>query len=181
MYSNLYILTAESQRGDATSLLEIIKKFEPLIKKYSRKLNYDGSDTDLIISLIETVQSIPISEKVSLKREECLVSYIANSLKYKYIKLSKKYSNLYVNELELKEELLSGENSLDMETHIMLNTSWNKLPLSQKTVLNEIYIKGYTVSEVAKKLHISRQAVNKTKNKGLNNLKKHLQESQLLT
>jgi RNA polymerase sigma factor (sigma-70 family) len=181
MDNNLYILTNASQCGNTNSLLEIIEKFEPLIKKYSRKLNYDGADTDLIINLIETIRSIPIHERTSLKKEECLVSYIANSLKYKYIRLSKKYSSLYGRDLELKEELLGEEISFDIETHIMLDTFLDKLPLAQKTILNEIYIKGYTVSEVAEKSHISRQAVNKTKNRALENLKKHLQESHFLT
>lgn len=180
MDNSLYILINASQCGDTTSLLEIIEKFQPLIKKYSRKLNYDGAETDLIISLIETIQSIPIFKRASLKKEECLVSYIANSLKYKYIKLSKKYSNLYAMELELKEDLLGEEDSSDIETHIMLNTFLDKLPLAQKTVLDAIYIKGYTVSEVAKKSHTSRQSVNKTKNRGLENLRKYLEKNYLL-
>lgn len=176
MNNNLYVLTSASQCGNSTALLEIIEKFRPLIRKYSRKLNYDGADTDLIITLIETIQSIPILERASLEKEECLVSYISNSLKHRYIRLSKKYGSLYNNELELKEELLGEEDSFDLETHIMLNSLLDKLPLSQKVILQEIYLNGYTVSEVAVKSHISRQAVNKTKNKGLKNLKKHLQE-----
>lgn len=120
------------------------------------------------------------SLKTFLKKRS-MFSYIANSLKYKYIKLSKKYTNLYLNELEFKEKILNETNSFDIETHIMLNTFWDKLPSSQKKVLNELYINGYTVSEVAKKLHISRQAVNKTKNKGLNSLRKYLQGHYYLT
>ncbi|WP_274542125.1 hypothetical protein [Clostridium tetani] len=40
--NNLYCLVKHSQSKDDKAILRILDKFSPLIKKYSRKLNYDG-------------------------------------------------------------------------------------------------------------------------------------------
>ncbi len=44
----------------------------------------------------------------------------------------------------------------------------------QRTILEERYIKNYSDIEIANKLNISRQAVNKTKNKALENLRTYM-------
>jgi RNA polymerase sigma factor (sigma-70 family) len=56
----------------------------------------------------------------------------------------------------------------------MINKALEQLPEKQRNILKQIYIYGYNESEIARKLHISRQAVNKTKKKALENLKYYL-------
>lgn len=60
--SSLYNLIFKYQLGDKNAFLEIHEKFMPLIKKYSRKLNYDGSYSDMIITLLEIIKKIPINK-----------------------------------------------------------------------------------------------------------------------
>jgi hypothetical protein len=53
-------LVIKAQRNDEGSMIELIKKFNPIVKKYSKLLNYDGSETDLIITFIKAVKTIQI-------------------------------------------------------------------------------------------------------------------------
>src|SRR3712207_7879323 len=74
-------------------MLHLIAKFRPLINKYARKLNYDGADSDLIISFICIIKAIPIKTNPNLKETKQIVGYISNSIRYKYIELSKNHSD----------------------------------------------------------------------------------------
>lgn len=58
MENNLNKLISEAQRGNKDSYIILINQFNPIIKKYSRKLGYDRADTDLIIWLIKTINKI---------------------------------------------------------------------------------------------------------------------------
>ncbi|SHH41981.1 sigma-70 family RNA polymerase sigma factor [Tepidibacter thalassicus] len=177
MQKKLYEIIAEAQNGNKESMMLIINKFNLLIKKYSKKLNYDGAYSDLIINLIEIIKNIPIYENKNIKREECIIKYISSSLKYKYIKLSKKYKNIYVSEIELNEKITVSKNQTEntIEIKFLLNEFLDKLSNRQRYILQKIYIYGYTESEIAKKLQISRQAVNKTKKKALKKLQNSIQ------
>jgi hypothetical protein len=53
-------LIKKAQVNDEGAMMELIKKFSPIVKKYSRMLNYDGSDTDLIITFIKAVKTIQV-------------------------------------------------------------------------------------------------------------------------
>lgn len=174
MKNSLYELVRESYLGNKEVTMILINKFNPLIKKYSRKLNYDGADTDLTIHLIEVLKAMPI-ENTNMKKDKYLLGYIGKSLRHKYIKLSKKYCSTYANELELNEEILEISDNMNMESYIIVKNLLNKLPSLQERVLKDLFMKGYKVSEVAENLNVSRQAVNKTKNRALKNLKKYFQ------
>ncbi|MCQ1528835.1 hypothetical protein [Lutispora saccharofermentans] len=58
MENNLYKLIVEAQKGNKDSCITLIDQFNPIVKKYSKKLGYDGADTDLIIWLIKTINKI---------------------------------------------------------------------------------------------------------------------------
>lgn len=176
MINSLYELIKKAQLGNKDCTMEIINTFTPTIKKYCRKLNYDGCDTDLIIHLIETINKIPIKRK-NMNLDSCLFGYIHKSLKHKYINLSKKYCNLYKNELELNEDILVINDAMNIENTVVMKLLLNKLTELQKSIVYKIFIKGHSVTEIAKELNISRQAVNKTKIRALNTLKKHLDSS----
>lgn len=178
MNNKLYELVDKAKQGDKECILLIIEKFRPLVNKYSRYLNYDGADSDLIINLIEIVKNIPIFKNEDMKKEECIVGYISNSLRYKYIKLSKKHSHIYNIETELTEGTMYGElnNSVEsnVENRIVINNALDKLSKKQKYIIQKIFEYGYKDSEIARELNISRQAVYKTKKKVLEKLKKEL-------
>lgn len=166
----LYKLVEWSQDGNKECLLEIVCKFKPLIRKYSRKLNYDGSDSDLTICLLETIYNIPIN-KVEMQRDECIIGYINVSIKHKYINLSKRYTSIANSETELNTDILDEECSDISEDSICINNLVDNLPKLQQEIIKQIYFKGFSEKDLATKLNISRQAVNRVKNRALKNLK----------
>lgn len=173
MNNSLYDLILKCQYGNKDSLMYLIEKFKPLIRKYAKKLNYDGSDSDLIITLIYIIKSMPIKTNITLKKDKCIIGYISNSIRYKYIALSKKYHST-IPDLELKEEIIATENINNIEDVLLINTYLDKLSDLQKYVLKQIYFKDISERSIAKNLNISRQAVNKTKIRALKNLKRYL-------
>lgn len=88
----IYNLLIKAQQGNQEAMLELINRFQPLLKKYARKLRYDDA------------------------YEDCQLFYI---------ELIKKMD----------------------------------------------YVKGYSVAEIARVCHKSRQAVNQLKKRALNKLK----------
>lgn len=172
--NELYIVVKNCQNKNKDSILKMIERFNPLIKKYSRKLNYDGADTDLIISLIETINSLPLSKSNIIKEDKYIVGYISSSIKNKYIYLSKKYSKIYEKETKLNLDISNDETSRSMEEFILIEMLLDKLPTLQRNIIIQKFIKGYTDAEIANQLNISRQAVNRAKNRGLKNLKEYL-------
>lgn len=51
-------LIIQFKEGDNKSLLSLISKFNPLLKKYSYKLYYDDAYNDLIVDFIEVICNI---------------------------------------------------------------------------------------------------------------------------
>ena len=52
-----YFELAKDKNKD--SLMEIINKFRPLIKKQAYALNYEDAENDLIVDMIELIYNIP--------------------------------------------------------------------------------------------------------------------------
>lgn len=170
----VYNLLKDSKSGNKDSVLLIIEKFNPLLNKYCKKLNYDGAKTDLIICLLEVIQNIPIDTNADLQNDNCIVGYINYSIIHKYINLSKKNTMIINNEIELITNIV-GENSYStIDDTLCINELLDKLTEVQKKIIISIYINNISESDLARQMHISRQAINRSKNRALNNLKKYL-------
>jgi len=58
MENRLKDLFQKAQEGNKDALLMLIEQFMPLINKYKRKLDCDGSETDLLIKFIEILTAL---------------------------------------------------------------------------------------------------------------------------
>jgi len=152
--------------GNKDALMELIEKFKPIIRKYSRKLRYDTAESDLVIELIKIIKIIPI-DRESLNNDNEFVSYIAAAIRYEYYKLRKQNS---YQEIPLNDFIVIDCRQIDHDLRICINQLVDKLPSKEKFIINSIFFYGYSEAELAKKLDISRQAVNKTKNNALRKL-----------
>lgn len=176
--SELYKIVNDCKNKNKDSILIMVEKFTLLIKKYSKRLGYDGADTDLIITLIETINALPIFGKNVVKEDKYIVGYITTSIKHKYIYLSKKYSKAYEKEVELNLDITStGESNIMEEERVLVRVLLDKLPELQRNIIIKKFIKDCTEVEIANELNISRQAVNRAKNRALKNLKKYLEKN----
>ena len=77
-------LISEAKDGNKNSMLEILNKFKPLIKKYSYKMNYEDAENDLILSMIQLIYDMPY-----LNNDGHAVNYINQSIYNAYIKYIK--------------------------------------------------------------------------------------------
>lgn len=159
----------KAKSGDKESLMELIEKFKPIIRKYSRKLKYDTAESDLVIDLIKIINVIPTNRE-SLNNDNEFVSYIAAAIRYEYYKLKKQCLSTLYNEIPLNDFIVIDCSQIDHDLKIGINQLVDKLPDKEKFIICSIFFYGYSEAELAEKLGISRQAINKTKNNALRRL-----------
>ncbi|SHK61564.1 RNA polymerase sigma factor [Tepidibacter formicigenes] len=173
MKKSFFEIIEKAKDGDKEAFIEIINKFEPTLKKFSRELNYELAETDLIIALIEIVKGIK-SSNFKTKNDGVVVNYIYNSMKNRKVDLFRKYVKGVKEEMEINLDVIENEANYQIEDGVFVKDLLNMLTDIQKIVIVEKFIKGYSDAEIATKLHISRQAVNKAKNKAIKRLKEYL-------
>ncbi|MCD2345617.1 sigma-70 family RNA polymerase sigma factor [Clostridium guangxiense] len=174
MSDGFYRVVNDAQSNDKQAIMLIINKFKPLIKKYSYLLKYDDASSDLTISLIEIIKKIPVCTNANLKSDKFLVGYIASAIKNRYIYLSKKYYRVYLNETSLNLNNIKSSENIDLDDKIFVWELLDKLSKTQREVLILKFIKDYSDKDISKTLKISRQSVNRTKNRGLDNMRRYI-------
>lgn len=150
---------------------EIIDRFRLTIKKFSRELNYEEAETDLIICLIELIQG---SKLDTIENEGMIVNYIYNTLRNKKIDLFKKHIKGKATNIELNLDILVDNLNTSMEDAIFIEEALKQLNERQRYIIVSRFIDGYSYNEIAQKLGISRQAINKAKNKAIEIMRKKL-------
>lgn len=145
------------------AMQEIIERFQPIIQKTARRLNYDGSESDLIINLIEKLYSLG-KDKVLQLDEGQAVNYIASIVRNKGIDINRKRSKT-IEEVALIEthEITEDEFFINCTIADLLQL----LNERQEKVIILKYFYGYSDVEIGKLFGISRQAVNKIHRKSI--------------
>lgn len=170
----LYYLLQRVQKGDSSAVMDIYLKFNPIIKKLSKKLSYEEAETDLIIAFLETLKEIKI-DKFHIKSDGAIVNYIYIFLRNKSVNLFKKNILKRTQTTELDLDILIDPVSIDLDSNIFIANLLKELPVLQRQVLKRKFIQDFSDKEIAPLLGISRQAVNRVKNRGLMNLRKILE------
>ena len=172
-------LVKSAQSGDKNAMLKLISQFKPLLKKYSYFLNTDDAIQDLTAFFIELLYKIPLS-LLQDENEGKLITYIEKSVKRQYIYLSKKRNR---SDREVIFSDLSEKQNYIVECELSDNTTYNEeiLDLLKRTlgskeylIIYELFFTRRSVTELSELLGISRQAVNQTKKRALQRLKKEL-------
>lgn len=171
---SIYILISECQNQNKESIMQLIIKFKPLIQKYSQKLNYDGADTDIIIFILEMIPNIPIGKNYKIKSDVCIVNYICNSIRHEFIYLSKKNNKIVSMETKLNTDILISSNDELTENNVFISCLLDNLTEIQRQIITKIFIEDISENTISKQYSISRQAVNRTKNRALKVLKNQL-------
>lgn len=144
--------------------------FYQLLVHYGRKI--DGEDTvqELTIFLMELLFDIK-TERFYLDDSNSLQRYIAVCIRNKYIALSNQRQEINNYFEELYDWLSTNDGNLDDK--IMLRAAISLLSKQQRSVILLKYFYNYTDVEIAAYLHITRQAVNRLKNRALSTMKKY--------
>lgn len=169
MENNNFAKLINKAKEDKDSLMQLINKMQPLIKSYIRKLFFmepEDAEQELTLAIIEAVRGIP-----SCDTDGQCMSYIRNAVRFKFAHLCKK--NIRKESIETPfEKILDDELSfIEIYDDIEIQYDIEKLTISKKQQkILRFLLLGNSDREIADKMGISRQYVNRIKKKILNEL-----------
>jgi len=167
---SLFSIFKTAQMCDEEATLILYNKFLPKIKKCSRNLNYETAETDITIRFLEFIKNTNF-DALNSKCDGAVVNYT-----------NKFFNNTFVNLLNSRNThmpliYLNDENTFMKDVPYYddqsnLNTDcFSYLTELQRKIIVYRYVYGYSVQEIAQKMKVSRQAVNKAKNRGIKIIK----------
>lgn len=168
-----------ARNGDDEAMLAIIEKFENLINKYVRMMNYDEDcRSELVLKLILMVKNEIDIDKLRNDDDGVLVNYISYAIRNHYIVISKANCHIRDNETICDQDnfvdLLGDkpQEAEEIEDWALMQTMRSVLTEREFLCVRLTVFGGWTSEMVANKLGISKQAVNQCKLRGYNKLKK---------
>ena len=87
MNYTLFDLFLNAYNGNSFAQLQIVQRFQPLLKKYAALLKYKDAYSDLQLYLLELLHSGKLT-KLQRKDDGTLVKYIESSIRHQYISLN---------------------------------------------------------------------------------------------
>lgn len=174
--NELYDLISRCQKNENDAFEIMILKFQPLLKKYAFLLNYGDAYSEMYENFVECVYRIPLYQLHEPKNDSVILAYIKTAMKNSYIGLSKN-NGQYKKQIPLEEmDLLKKRDShyqQDYENDLFEYELKKILCEKELFMLKAKFIYGYSESEIAKQLEISRQAVNKQFQKIYSKIRKY--------
>lgn len=167
----LYDLLKRAKNNDKDAAYEIIKDFDPTLKKLSNSMYYEEAETDLIIELLKLIQRIDI-RKFNNSNHKQIAKYIHIHLKKRTLDLIKNNKNQFKDYMEINHDILASESISDIEDMVLTSILIKSLVRHQRDIITMEFMYGFSEKDIAKVLGISRQAVNRAKNRALKNLRK---------
>ncbi|MCX7885559.1 MAG: sigma-70 family RNA polymerase sigma factor [Caloramator sp.] len=171
-------------REDEKIKLEIIKSFEPLIKKcfkyYVKDINYfNDTMQEGYLILLKCIYSYDIN------KEYPFVSYAKSSLIYGIKNFAKKIKyNVSLDEpikddggclYDIIESDFDLEGEIEQKDNIKnLKKALNKLTEKQRDIIDEIYFKNKSMREICKNRRCHYMTVEKLKERAIKNLKEQI-------
>lgn len=168
----LSLVKQYKEKGNEEYFVELVKRFQPLIKTYAYKLyylEYEDSMQELTLALYEAIMKMPRADN-----EYGCITYIEKAVVHKFCKLyyesvaeqKKQQSSICSDFDQLTEsctdyELQNCVYKMDIENYLK-----NKSELERNIIILISY--GYSDEEIGRKLGYSRQYINRLKKKILN-------------
>lgn len=72
---------------DEQAVMTLVKRFDKLLRKYARFLEYEDAYNDLLLFFIELLHKL--KDNSGLQNDDAIVNYISKAIKNHYICLSK--------------------------------------------------------------------------------------------
>lgn len=160
------------RRGDMSAFAIIYEQFKKLIFYYSKKSGDDDTVQELNIFLIELLYDIDIALFCENSKDG-IQRYIAVSLKNEFLRICRQNSktkNLYLK--SFNQEFADSYSYNDL----FIKEALSNLSAKQRLIIMYKYIYNYSDTEISAELNISRQAVNRLKNRALRELKTYYLE-----
>jgi DNA-binding CsgD family transcriptional regulator len=174
--SNLERLIRAAKGNDERAMLEIIGKFKPLIGKYYAESGYDEDmRSALELKLVEVVKNGIDFEEFRSRSEGAFVNHIVSSLYHEYLAISKKKRKTQTHEILCEDDSLMdsimAENAYTdgnihdtpIEDGILFEALRSILTEREFDCVYFTTVESYTSEEIAKRLRVTKQAVNQCK------------------
>lgn len=152
MNYTLFDLFLNAYNGNSFAQLQIVQRFQPLLKKYAALLKYEDAYSDLQLYLLELLHSGKLT-KLQRKDDGTLVKYIESSIRHQYISLNSRKNAVDSSVIASIDEIDFDQMSLSS------NDEYPKLLISD---LHFVF-KGMSIADIAEKSGVSRQAINRKK------------------
>jgi len=164
--------------GNQDSLIHIINLFNPVMKKYNNKYSDDDIMSCFIISLIELLNDIDIS---NFNYDGEIVNYINRTIINTYIDIIRKKS--IISEVAIHDidyPILDSKNNFD---ELINNLDFFKmidcLTSREKFVIHELFKNQQKSIDIAKKLGISKQSLHNVKKRALKKIETGLNKENI--
>ncbi len=172
-----------AQRGAEGALLQLVKQFQPLLKKYAQRLNYEDAYSDLQAKFIEIIKSIPLA-KLKNAGDPYLLCYIKKSVQHHSILLAQRqqesqkmiaFSALSTDDEDqyayFEDKLLSVTDEypqieFDFLTHVLTRY--------ESEIILCFYYYHYPAKMIAQMHHVSAPAISQAKANAIKKLKKYM-------
>ena len=161
-----------AQQGCDSDMMFLVSKFSGILKKYARKLNYEDAEQDLTADFIELIHHIDI-EKLNNTSDGAIVNFLIRSTYHYYVKRLQKERDRKVPEVYF-EDLVLVQTAVELEESISGYFPSSGLSEREIFILMAVYTYGYSVSDIAKYLQVSRQNINQIKKRAENKIRQKL-------
>ena len=165
----LITLMEKFRNKDMSAYPLIFNEFEKLICHYTAKCSAEDTYQELSVFLLELIYKIDISLFKNIKGDG-LSRYITVCITNKYIEVSKR-DCIYKSENEFLDT--TRPTTVDFLQKQILTDAMNMLTVKQKKIIVYKYIYDYSDAEIACRLNITRQAVNRIKNRAMDTLREY--------
>ena len=169
-----------AQQGCSEEMEALIEKFEPILKKYSRKLFWEDALNDMTLAFIELVYALPL-DKLRSTEDGALVNYIAAAVRNTYNAFLKQYFSRPQAVASLddateaqKLETIAYEDKREEQQFLDLLDLCPNLTEKERQVLLLVYYWGYRSVEIAERFSTSKQNINQIKQRALKKLRERL-------
>ncbi|WP_195279785.1 sigma-70 family RNA polymerase sigma factor [Clostridium sp. J1101437_171009_A5] len=172
-------LIERAKNNDNDAMLELINRFDRVIRKYARLLKYEDAYEDVVMEFIAFIRKFQI-ENIKKKHDGAIVNYVCTTLRNTYIELSKRHSAINSHEMPISdlsdEQKYMVENSIveapNERIDLIAYLSDNILTAYQQRIILLHFYHRLSIEEIAHREGVSRQNVNKAKKAALDKLRK---------
>lgn len=167
-----------AKTGNEEAMMEILDICNPIVKKYTRLLDFDEDcNSELVLKVILLVKEEINLDKMENLSDGVMINYFSTALRNQYIAISVGRCRIRDNEIAYDQdsfgEMLEGnpQTETGMEDSILFETMKTTLTEREKLCVQRIVLEGWTAESLAATLGISKQAVNQCKKRALEKLR----------
>ena len=144
----------QAKQGSQADMLSLLQQFQPILKKYGRKLWGEDGLEDMTAAFLQVIHDMK-PEQIRCRAEGAVVQYLVQSVRHAYERLQRERMRQPAIAFSLNE----------MEEQ-------DSLPEKETYVLEQVYYWGYTAAELAPGMGTSKQNVNQIKLRALGKLRR---------